>query len=71
MQVYDNKLHIYYNMKLITVHNIISNSKGQLIYIEQHYGQMLKKSGRFNYKNIEKIAQDNLIKIGEKYNDTI
>lgn len=70
-QIYDNKLHIYFNTQLVTIHDIKSNIKGQLIYHEEHYHNNIKLSGRFKDENIEEISQSNLNKIGEKFNDTI
>lgn len=70
-QIYDNKLHIYFNTELVTIHNVITNNKGQLIYHEEHYTNNLKLSKRFKTNEIENISQANLDKIGEKFNDTV
>lgn len=68
LQVHDNKLHLYYNTKLITVHNIVENSKGNLIYTDTTYKQILEASS-FKFKHIEDTSTNNLKKIGEKFND--
>lgn len=70
-QVYDNKLHIYFNTELITIHKVINNNKGQLIYQKEHYLDNIELSRRFKSENIEEIAQSNLNKLGEKFNDSI
>lgn len=64
LQVYDNQLHLYYNTKLVTVHSI---SKYKLNYAEEHYIELLKITLPFDDKKIEKIAKENLNKIGERY----
>lgn len=68
IQVYENKLHIYFNTKLVTVHSI-SNKKGQIFYEKEHYTDILTQSKLFEGKDISKIAQENLEKIGAKTND--
>jgi transposase len=70
-QVYDNKLHVYFNTKLITIHQIKNNVKGQLFYHEDDYKSNLLLSNKFKGDEIESISQSNLNKIGEKYNDSI
>ncbi|WP_408609944.1 Mu transposase domain-containing protein [Haploplasma axanthum] len=70
-QVYDNKLHVYFNTKLITIHQIKNNVKGQLFYHEDDYNSNLLLSNKFKGDEIESISQSNLNKIGEKYNDSI
>lgn len=70
-QIYDNKLHIYFNTELVTIHNLVYNLKGQLIYHNEHYINNLKLSSKFKLNEIESISQSNLDKIGEKFNDTV
>lgn len=66
LQVYDNQLHLYFNTNLVAVH-LISNKK--MNYLKEHYMEILKKTLPFENEDIEKIAKENLNKIGERYND--
>ena len=64
-QVYDSKIYVYFNTKLIAAHDI-SNKK--MNYDEKHYIEILK----LNFKNkdedeIKDIAKENLRLIGEVY----
>jgi hypothetical protein len=63
LQVYDNQIYVYHNMKLI-VHHKISQSK--LNYKEEHYKKALAKSLP-KYPNIDNLAKQNLSVIGEVY----
>lgn len=63
LQVYDNQLWIYYNMKLIAQHSI---SKQKLNYQETHYQEALGISLP-DYPDIDTLAKRNLNAIGEVY----
>lgn len=63
LQVYDDQLWIYYNMKLIAQHPI-SNKK--LNYHESHYREALGVS-MSTYPDIDGLAKRNLEAIGEVY----
>ncbi len=65
------RLHIYFNTELITIHKVLNNNKEQLIYQKEHYLDNIELSRRFKSENIEEIAQSNLNKLGEKFNDSI
>jgi len=63
LQVYDNKIHIYYNTDLIAEHHI-SNQK--MNFNKTHYIESLSK--QLHYKdNIEELALKNLSAINEVY----
>lgn len=65
LQVYDNYLWFYYNMKLIAQHPI---SKAKLNYQEAHYKASLAASAPYyNYPEIDDLAKKNLATIGEVY----
>ncbi len=55
VDVFDNKLHIYYTGKLVTCHVISENS---INYKKEHYESLL--SGKVKDENISTIATDNL-----------
>jgi len=63
LQVYDDHLWIYYNMKLISQHPI---SKAKLNYQEAHYKSALAVSAP-HYPEIDDWAKKNLETIGEVY----
>lgn len=63
LQVYDDHLWIYYNMKLIAQHPI---SKAKLNYQEAHYKEGLAVSVPY-YPEIDDLAKKNLATIGEVY----
>ena len=65
LQVYNSKIHIYFNTKLIAQHNILDK---KINYDADHYKSILKLN--FPYMNdddVEKLAKKNLELIGEKY----
>ena len=63
LQVYDNKIHVYYNTDLIAEHQI-SNQK--MNFKESHYVENL--SNQLHFKdNIEELALKNLAAINEVY----
>ncbi|AOM08779.1 IS21 family transposase [Bacillus thuringiensis] len=63
LQVYDNQIYVYHNMKLIVQHKI---SQSKLNYKEDHYKKALAKSLP-KYPNIDNLAKQNLSVIGEVY----
>ena len=63
LQVYDNQLHIYYNMDLLAVHSI-SNQK--MNYKIEHYVETLAR-GLPNHLDIDEVARKNLQAINEVY----
>lgn len=63
LQVYDNQIYVYHNMKLIVQHKI---SQSKLNYKEEHYKKALAKSLP-EYPNIDNLAKQNLSVIGEVY----
>ncbi|MED2652800.1 IS21 family transposase, partial [Bacillus thuringiensis] len=63
LQVYDNQIYVYHNMKLIVQHKI---SQSKLNYKEEHYKKALAKSLP-KYPNIDNLAKQNLSVIGEVY----
>nr|WLE91027.1 hypothetical protein GGBNIMDK_00058 [Bacillus cereus] len=63
LQVYDNQIYVYHNMKLIVQHKI---SQSKLNYKEEHYKKALAKSSP-KYPNIDNLAKQNLYVIGEVY----
>lgn len=67
VQVIENHLHVYYNKKLITIHEIVENKK--IIYKEQHHLEMLKQTFR-KHDEIEDYALKHLKNL-EKFNEQI
>ncbi|MBY0134370.1 IS21 family transposase [Bacillus cereus] len=63
LQVYDNQIYVYHNMKLIVQHKV---SQSKLNYKEEHYKNALAKSLP-KYPNIDNLAEQNLSVIGEVY----
>lgn len=64
LQVYDDQLHVYYNISLVTIHKI-QNQK--LNYHTDHYAEIIALTFNKNsYEMIEK-AKNNLKMIGEVY----
>lgn len=66
LQIYDDQLHVYYNTKLVTIHQI--NNK-KLNYHQEHYVSISSLTLKNSIKDIEKIAKNNLKMIGEIYED--
>lgn len=64
LQVYDNQIHIYSNTDLVTIHTLSSK---KLNYLEEHYIQIAKMTLPFEDEEIQKLAKENLNKIGERY----
>jgi transposase len=63
LQVYDNQIHIYYNMDLIAQHQVSSK---RLNYKEEHYLDILSRCMP-NYPDIDELAKKNLNAIHEVY----
>ncbi|WP_058485352.1 IS21 family transposase [Defluviitalea phaphyphila] len=66
LQVYDDKLHIYYSTNLITIHTI---KKQKLNYHPEHYIAISSLTLKNSIEEIEEIAKNNLKMIGEIYGD--
>lgn len=67
LQRYDNQIHLYFNTKLIAIHNI---STKRLNYLKDHYIDISKQTLSFdNEAKIENIALENLKAIGERYSN--
>jgi len=64
IQIYDRKIHLYYEDTLVAIHDI---SERKLNYIESHYIEILGNTLPYENIDLEKIAKENLKKIGEKY----
>ena len=61
IQDIDNKLYVYYNKELITMHDILENN---INYKEEHYIEGLKMSLKNKeQEEIEKMAKKNLEKL--------
>lgn len=67
LQVVENNLHVYYNKKLITVHEIVENKK--IIYHEHHHLEMLKQTFR-KHDEIGDYAIKHLKEL-EKFNEQL
>jgi transposase len=66
LQVYDNKIHVYNSTNLIALHDI-SNQK--LNYTLKDYIALSGLTFNSKYIDINKLAKDNLNKIGDIYNE--
>ena len=66
LQVYDNQLHLYYNMELVTVHLI---SQQNLNYHPHHYEDILSKTLPHDSNKISQIAKENLKNIGARFHN--
>jgi transposase len=66
LQVYDNKIHVYNSTNLIALHDI-SNQK--LNYTLKDYIALSGLTFNSKYIDIDKLAKDNLNKIGDIYNE--
>lgn len=67
IQIEDNYLYIYNNMKLVVSH-LISNKT--LNYNKSHYNELTKLTwGKLKAEEITKQAKENLRLIGERFND--
>jgi len=63
LQVYDDHIHVYYNMDLIAQHRV---SKKVLNYKEEHYLDVLSR-GMPDYPDIDELAKKNLLTMDEVY----
>ncbi len=63
LQVYDDQIHIYYNMDLIAQHQL---SPKRLNYKKEHYVDFLSR-GMPKYPDIDELARKNLQAIDEVY----
>lgn len=64
IQVYDDQIHVYYNMKLVTIHRV---STKKYNYQDDHYIEIAKRSLPFENSKLEEIAKENLKKIGDRF----
>ena len=64
LQVYDDQLHVYYNINLVTIHRI-QNQK--LNYHAQHYTEISALTFNLNSYEMNEMAKNNLKMIGEVY----
>lgn len=64
LQIYDGYIHVYYNMKLITIHQI---SMKKLNYISEHYSEITRQTHIFKDEHITNRAKENLDIIGRVY----
>lgn len=63
LQIYDDHVHIYYNMELIAKHRITNK---RLNYKEEHYRNVLSR-GMPHFSDIDELAKKNLLAIDEVY----
>ncbi len=67
LQSYDNQIHLYFNTKLIAIHDI---STKRLNYLKDHYIDISKQTLSFDDETkMENIALENLKAIGERYSN--
>lgn len=66
LQVYDNQLHLHYNTKLVTIHEI-KNQK--LNYHTEHYMNISSLTFSNTKFDMKELAKNNLNLIGEIYNN--
>lgn len=66
IQVFDDYIHVYYNINLVTIHQI-SNAKYN--YQEDHYLQIYEMSFREKATEIRDLAKENLKLIGDVYRE--
>lgn len=67
LQSYDNQIHLYFNTKLVAIHDI---STKRLNYLKDHYIDISKQTLGFEEETkIENIALENLKAIGGKYSN--
>jgi transposase len=64
IQEHDSHLCVYYNKLLITIHPV---SDKKLNYLHEHYVEIAKLTLPFSDDKIEEIAQENLERIGKRY----
>ena len=67
LQVFNQQLHLYYNKKLVAIHNI---SEKKLNYLEEHYVNIAKLTfPSMNDDEIRRRAKENMKIVGERFND--
>lgn len=67
LQVFNQQLHLYYNKKLVAVHNI---SEKKLNYLEEHYINIAKLTfPAMDDDEIKKRAQENMKIVGARFHD--
>lgn len=64
LQVYDGYIHVYFNTKLITIHQL---STKKLNYISEHYSAIARETHVFKEEHILDRAKENLDIIGKVY----
>ncbi len=64
LQVYDDYIHVYFNMKLIALQPL---SEKKINYQENHYLDLIRKTHSFAEENIEERAKENLRALGAVY----
>ena len=64
LQVHDQMIHVYYNMKLVTLHEISSK---KLNYHDSHYLAISKKTIPLEEIDLYQFAKENLKRIGAMY----
>ncbi len=64
LQVHDNHLHVYYNTSFVTLHPISSK---KLNYHDTHYLSLSKNTLNMVDSDINKLAKENLNRIGAMY----
>lgn len=64
LQVYDETIHVYCNMKLIALHTL---SKGKINYQREHYEELARKTHSFSEANLRQRAKENLKQLGAVY----
>lgn len=64
LQVYDDYIHVYCNMKLIALHPL---SEKKINYQEDHYRDLICRTHSFSEENIAARAKENLRALGAVY----
>jgi len=64
LQIHDNKLHVYYNTELVTIHNL---KRQKFNYHYEHYVEIASQTLDRSPSQIEDMAKENLKIIGELY----
>lgn len=67
LKIIENNLYVYYNKKLITIHEIMKNKK--INYNEHHHLEVIKQTFR-NHEGIEEYALKHLQEL-EKFNEQL
>ncbi|NCC00786.1 MAG: hypothetical protein EOM34_08910 [Clostridia bacterium] len=64
LQVYDDYIHVYFNMKLIALQPL---SQKKINYQENHYRDLIRRTHSFAEEDIEERAKENLRALGAVY----